>query len=198
MAPVVDVMRLGIDPGHGGARDRGTDRHGLVEKEENMRLALELCHTLPWDRVEVELLRQGDDYLPLADRGARSVACDWVVSIHINAAPLNLNQRGAEVYILPGGRLAERRVAKQILTAMPKELRTTRVIEALNTEESSDDDWLQRPYNVLSPHAGKVVLVEVGYASNAADRAVMLTDWGRMAIVSAIRSGVAQMLREVL
>jgi N-acetylmuramoyl-L-alanine amidase len=184
-------MKLGIDPGHGG-RNEGTRAGGIYEKDETLALALSLSYTLPQEIIQ-EMLRLGDEYVSNPDRGVRSATCDWVLSIHVNAN-VNKDYNGAEAYVLPGRRLPERLVARQILASMPPELRTTRLMVA----DPDKEKWLEAPYAVLSPHVGRAVLIEVGFASNPTDLSVLQSSWGRMAIVSALRAGVAQMLREVV
>ena len=180
-------MRIGFSWGHGG-HNIGTKAGGILEKNETRRLGEELIHALPHDRVTPEILRVGDEYVSNRDRGARSAGCKFVMDIHINAHE-DHHCAGMEVYILPGERIWERQVARSILAAAPEPLRPGRLRIA------DPIGWTSRAYAVLSPHVCPVVLVEVCYASNAGDLDVLLSGWGRLAIVSSLRAGVATMLR---
>jgi len=183
-------MKLGIDPGHGGT-NTGTNEHGLIEKQVTRALAEQLRHSMPWDTVEPTLLRENDETASQADRGQRSrmARCDWVISIHVNAN-VDLNAHGAECYILPGDSAA-RIISRSILDAVPIPLASMKIIEA---DPDVFGPWIKNPRAILNAHACPTILFEVGYASHPDDLAAILSKWGQMALVSAMRVGVARMM----
>lgn len=184
-------MILGLDPGHGG-RSVGTRAGGIEEKVYNLQLALELVGSLP-QAVMAEMTRQDDEYVNFNDRAIRSTGCDRLVSVHVNACR-NARQHGAEIYILPEHMDIMAPAARRCLEAFPRELRSLKVLAAIDPHPDEDGDWQEAPINVLKHHACPSMLVEVCYASNPADILVLQSIWGRTAIVSALRAGVAGLL----
>lgn len=186
-------MILGIDPGHGGS-SLGTTAGGIIEKRITFELAERLANVCHLMGVHPIMLRVRDEAVTFTRRAALAAAsqCDWVISIHVNAsAP---HQTGAEIYVLKGDRLHERLVGLQILSAMPPQLRTTRVVTAYDDPDNPDDDWKEHPENVIRRYHCPVLLSEVGFASNPDDLAVIDSVWGKSAITMAHASGVARML----
>ena len=184
---------LGIDPGHGGPRNFGTTAGGVVEKDVNLWLAARLSTSLP-HYVRPILLRNLDVAVSFNERGRRAAeaGCRWVLSIHVNANR-NPDMCGAECYVLPN-KLDAKLAARSILEAMPSQLRTVKVIEALDPDPESPGDWQEAPLRVLSPYSCPVVLAEVCYASNIGDRTLLQSAWGELAINAALLAGVARML----
>jgi len=188
-------MRVALDGGHGGSGDTGAQHSDLVEKDLNRDLIMMLANALSWTTFGHHIVRPLDVYLPLSERGERADGSDWTISIHHNAHH-NAGIHGAEVYVPHNASQIEVAVAKEILRTMPDCLSTKRVIEAYNDPNKDGDNWLQNPANVLAPHSDHyALLLEVGYISNENDAAVVSSDWGKVAIVAAIMSGLSVALR---
>ena len=79
-------LTVAIDPGHGGI-DPGAVRDGAQEKSLVLAFGLALRDALVARGFRVVMSREGDDYVPLADRvaGARRAGADLFLSIHLNA-----------------------------------------------------------------------------------------------------------------
>ncbi len=75
-----------LDPGHGG-EDEGCSREGILEKNLNLQIALELRDKLTDMGYEVIMTREDDIYLDLEKRVqiANEMQADIFVSIHQNA-----------------------------------------------------------------------------------------------------------------
>jgi N-acetylmuramoyl-L-alanine amidase len=97
-----NILRIVIDPGHGGKDPGAIGRRGTKEKEINLIVAKELANILRGNYgYEVILTRKDDIFLPLYDRAeiANRVNADLFVSIHCNASR-SRKLNGFEVYFL--------------------------------------------------------------------------------------------------
>ena len=104
--PGVPIVSVCLDPGHGG-KDPGNEEGRRQEKEYTLLLAREVRDLLNGAGLKVTLTRNGDNFVPLADRPeiARRRGADLFVSLHFNAAIAEKDQvKGVEVYCLtPAG-----------------------------------------------------------------------------------------------
>lgn len=97
-----DAPLIVIDPGHGGKDNGATSRHGLLEKEVNLKISKRLKKILESRYgYQVILTRTDDTFIPLEERGgiANENSADLFVSIHANAAK-RLSAHGIETYYL--------------------------------------------------------------------------------------------------
>ena len=90
-----------IDPGHGG-KDPGASDNGVVEKNVNLAIGLELERVLAARGYNVIMTRRTDVYLKLQERTdiANNANADLFVSIHVNALPSKKSMTGFEIYIM--------------------------------------------------------------------------------------------------
>lgn len=90
-----------IDPGHGG-KDPGASDNGVVEKNVNLAVGLELERELLSRGFNVVMTRRTDVYLKLQERTdiANQVNADLFVSVHVNALPSKKSTAGFEIYIM--------------------------------------------------------------------------------------------------
>ena len=95
------VIRIVIDPGHGG-KDPGAAGNGLLEKNINLEISRRLAKNLSDYDVEVILTRDSDLYSDLADRCAMAnkVKAHYFCSIHVNSG----GGTGFESYIYSGAK----------------------------------------------------------------------------------------------
>lgn len=105
-----------IDPGHGGDDPGSISRSGVREKTVALGVSLALARALERrPDLEVHLLRDGDRFVPLWDRGTLATGIKGdrpgiFVSVHANS--FNSPARGFETYFLSDARTEhERRVA---------------------------------------------------------------------------------------
>ncbi len=90
-----------VDPGHGG-KDPGARGNGIIEKNINLSIGLELRRILLTLGYDVIMTRTGDTYPSLQDRTdiANNSDADLFVSIHVNALPSKSSMTGFEIYIM--------------------------------------------------------------------------------------------------
>jgi N-acetylmuramoyl-L-alanine amidase len=108
-----------IDAGHGGEDPGAVSRSGVREKAVALGVARAMAEELKGSQdFEVVLIRDGDTFVPIWDRGAQATAAKGerhgiFVSIHANSAAVRGSPaRGFETYFLSEARTEhERRVA---------------------------------------------------------------------------------------
>jgi N-acetylmuramoyl-L-alanine amidase len=96
------LPRIAIDPGHGGLDPGAISPGGLYEKNITLATARDLALLLlATGRYRVVMTRQGDEFVPLAERvdRARRAHADLFLSIHADALP-DAAKRGALVFTL--------------------------------------------------------------------------------------------------
>ena len=94
--------RIIIDAGHGGKDPGAAGRRGTLEKDINLRAAMELASLFKEEEAfEVLLTRSDDTFVPLAERSRRAneFGADIFISLHCNASH-NPRDSGFEVYFL--------------------------------------------------------------------------------------------------
>lgn len=95
-----------IDPGHGGSQ-KGAEYNGLMEKDINMKVSLELAAELSrYDNIKIYLTHDStEDEMSIKERAefAKKVNADYFFCIHFNASG-NHNFYGAETWITSYGR----------------------------------------------------------------------------------------------
>jgi N-acetylmuramoyl-L-alanine amidase len=114
------VLRVVLDPGHGGSDPGAIGRSGVQEKEVTLDIAHRVAPALAKDGLQVVLTRDDDRFIALEERTARAnaVAADLFVSIHCNASDAP-GARGVETYVLDTSRddLANRIAARENATS---------------------------------------------------------------------------------
>ena len=102
-APKVDrLVIVAIDPGHGGEDPGARGRHGTREKNVTLAIARRLKARIDQEpNMRAVLIRDGDYFIPLAQRVAKSrrLNADLFVSIHADAF-VRPDARGSSVFAL--------------------------------------------------------------------------------------------------
>ena len=115
------VLRVVLDPGHGGKDAGATGLRGLREKDVTLDVARRAAPALTEQGMEVMLTRDDDRLPTLEERTARANAfgADLFVFIHCNASETK-GHRGVETYVLDATRdeLAARVAARENSTPM--------------------------------------------------------------------------------
>lgn len=190
-------MRLAIDPGHGG-ESTGAVGNGIVEKDwclsfcRLLAARISVCE-LP---IKTMLTRNSDIDVSLGRRGA--LTNDWhadlVLSVHVNAHPLD-TIAGAMTFSWPGNDVGAA-VSEVICRSVPEPLHRSAMCHFETTDDpTSSDVWLQRPRNVLKPHAATAVLFEVGYLSNESDAEALRDPIVQDGLVFAAIGGVLEAMQ---
>ncbi len=195
--PSCEVIRVVVDPGHGG-RDPGAVARfgGGHEKDVNLSAGLILRDLLlATGRYEVIMTRDRDVFVELDDRVriARQADADLFISLHADSAGDNRSPEGATVYSLNPRAVSRARQnairegdwvdpsrpqeVSQILVDMQianKEGESERFAEALRTEVGRTRPlWRDQPmranFAVLTDAATPAVLFEMGFLTNRDD-----------------------------
>ena len=113
------MSKVFIGVGHGG-KDPGAVAGGLLEKDVNLVMALEMAQVLTRHGVEAALSRtvDEDDTLQEELREAKAFAPDLAVEIHNNAG----GGDGFEVYVQTGAYKEQSRKLAQLMEAQVKQI----------------------------------------------------------------------------
>lgn len=92
------MIKIVIDPGHGGSDRANVGPTGYVEADGNLKMALYTREAVEsrYEDVEVVLTRESDVYLSLTSRGRMGAGADLFHSIHTNAGVTGA--KGSEVF----------------------------------------------------------------------------------------------------
>ena len=177
-----------IDPGHGGA-DSGAYYRNIKESDVNLEISTKLMNGLKKEGATVYLTRYGDYDLSVGKAWNRKRSdlsrraniinnsnCDLYLSIHLNADDSGLLS-GAEVYydtINPDNK----HIASIFQEEFNKNLNSSRHYKENNTK------YLQR--RISRPG----VLLEVGFLSNASERALLTSDVYQNKLINVIKGGI--------
>ena len=216
------INRVVIDPGHGGA-DQGTvGRHGLMEKELVLDVAMRLGKLIE-DRMGSEVIytRQDDTFIPLHARTelANEKKADLFLSIHANSSP-HPKVGGIEVYYLNFTHSAdaldvaarenassdksvyELRDLIQTITLHEKVEESkefaSKVQGTLQTFETRYNNAAKNrgvkkaPFVVLIGASMPSVLAEVGFLSNAKEEQLLKRPEHRQRLAEAFYQGVSR------
>ena len=171
-----------IDPGHGG-RDPGAIHGGIQEKDLNRRVATKVAGLLAQKGVSVTMTRRDDRLVELEDRAAvaNRLSADLFVSIHADSAP-SAGAEGFTLYIATDASRDSHAAARAIERAMAGTGLGNRGVR-------------RHDYRVLVATAGPAVLIEMGYLTNARDRARLTDPRFQDRLADAIAEGIADYLR---
>ncbi len=180
-----------VDAGHGGI-DPGANRPGVMEKDINLAVALQLKDMLNQSGIKVVLSRQTDiDLSPECDnekvRGryhrdlmarvemTEESDADLFISIHANAVA-NAKRHGAEVFYSAkseSGKLLANLIQAELCTAT----------QTNRTAKTAD-------YFVLRRNKIPAALIELGYITNTAERQLLQTPEHQRKLAEAIAKGI--------
>jgi len=195
--PSCEVIRVVIDPGHGG-RDPGAVARfgGGHEKDVNLSAGLILRDLLnATGRYDVVMTRDRDVFVELNDRVriARQAEADLFISLHADSAGDNRSPQGATIYSMNPRAVSRARQnairqgdwvdpsrpqeVSQILVEMQianKEGESERFADALRTEIGRAtplwrDQAMRANFAVLTDAATPAVLFEMGFLTNRED-----------------------------
>ncbi len=175
-------MLIGIDPGHGGSDPGAVGPSGLHEAEINLDVGIKLAEILKRHGLEVVGTRTEDKYVSLFERVRilNRAKCDYVVSIHCNAAA---NQEACYLSTFIQGRGGK---AEPLAEAAQRQL-----VEATG--------WADGGVRVKNLHMTRetdspAILVEMGFISNPDQEAQLKTESMRDALAEAIAKGLLDYL----
>ncbi|SOB90859.1 N-acetylmuramoyl-L-alanine amidase [Ureibacillus xyleni] len=172
-----------LDPGHGG-KDPGASKSGAVEKKIVLEVAKKVQQKLEAAGAIVHMTRVSDTFPTLDDRVVFSEDkfAEIFVSIHVNSAT-NTSANGTETYYS--------------ISANDNEKEDYRLANAINTQIVNNADMNNRKvkradYYVLRNQLIPSVLVELGFVSNASDRAKLVNSEYVEIFADSIYKGILQ------
>ena len=177
-----------IDAGHGG-KDSGCKFGGLTEKSLTLAIAKYASAELASAGVTVLMTRKDDSYPSLTARPdlANRNKADMFISIHINSPGSNSNPSGTEIYYhMQNG--VSKLLGECIMAQMQKNAKLP------NLGVKSDRILYNSGLAVLRGSKMPAVLVEVGFITNARDRAKMTDAAFQRATARSIAEGVRRFL----
>lgn len=185
-----------IDAGHGGSDPGKIGTTGVLEKDVNLAVALQLKKLLESADIEVLMTRTTDQdlsshssYKKVSDLKARVAFIqnnnpDFVISIHQNSFP-DSQIEGAQCFYYSHSKDSEALAAllqKQIIS-------TTRQVKSREIKGNQD-------YYLLKNSPATTVIVECGFLSNPKEEALLSTEEYQKQMAWAIHLGVLQFLNQ--
>lgn len=180
----VDITELTvcIDAGHGG-NDRGTEFDGRYEKDDNVRLALEVGKRLKEKGCKVIYTRKTDTYVSLEERAdfANKKRASYFLSLHRNSAENKVS--GVEAWISTTATLQEQMIAECIL----EEINKVGYGEDRGVKRGYQGNPLQN-YHVNAATQMPSCLLEMGFMSTPVDNVLFDENFSEYA--QAIADGI--------
>ncbi len=193
-----------IDPAHGGADEGVKLTEKIFEKDVTLKVALALQKELQAEGVgPVQLTRTSDSTVKLSERTKmiRTAGSGLLISLHVNAA-FGKKAAGYEVYFPGFGAAApaQKEGAAEIIRDMAGNKHLNASVALAQDILRNMQDVLPRedrrlrdaPVPVLEGLSLPAVVVEMGFATNAEDRKVLMGDNGQKAIAQALAKSVRE------
>lgn len=176
------MAKAHIDFGHGGS-DPGAIGNGLLEKDVNLNVGLEVVEILEEKGVEVTTSRTDDIFVSLGDRVkmANAAGADIFVSIHINGHS-NTAANGLETFSYPGSSVGAI-LSKDIHEAVWK----TGLFKANRGLKTAN-------FQVLRQSKMPAALTELGFISNKDDADIIRKKANQSRMAKAIAKGILKHL----
>lgn len=213
-AAVERIERIVIDPGHGGSDPGALGPGNLKESDLAYALASDLAMVLRDEGYDVQMTREEDEGLKLAQRTrfANQQDADLFISIHVSSAD-NSRAHGVETYYLNTGsdRYATRLAARENQQTEEQVSTLAFILADLATKGNTVDSralakLLQAEMKGLASDRKKelraalfyvllgarmpAVLFEAGFMSNADDVARLQNDRTRLDLARRIAKGI--------
>ena len=155
-----------VDPGHGGMDSGSIGDEGRYEKEDTLKLSLEIMNNLEAMGFTVAMSRTEDEEVDRALRGelANQSGAQLFISVHRNKA--DGEGHGVEAFIPKRNDEGSRLLATNIMHALAGQGFAERTVRA-GTLQNKDTDYEENA--VVSMPA---VLIEVGFISSLEDNAL--------------------------
>lgn len=172
-----------IDPGHGG-KDPGAVSGTAVEKEIALKVSKLVQSKLQADGAKVLLTRSGDTYPSLDERPqfATKNSAEMFISIHVNSVG-NTAPKGTETYYS--------------VTSNDNEKEDLALATSINNQIVKNANMNNRgvkreDYRVIKNISIPAILVELGFVSNAEDRAKLVNDKYVEIFAQSIYNGIVE------
>lgn len=181
------MVKIWIDPGHGGTDSGAVGDAGHVEKKVNLHLALLLNEYLltNFSNVQTQLTRTGDNTVSLSQRtnAANAWGANYFISIHHNSGPATARGYEDFIHLNVGDSTTTGRIRRAIYTEV-----TRRVLPKYGLPNRGAK---KADFHVLRETSMPASLIEVCFVSNASDRALMDNPQFYRDMASALGDGLA-------
>lgn len=169
-----------IDAGHGGS-DCGATRNGIYEKNITLDVSKKVYDLLVKKGYDVYMTRDKDEFVSLQDRVAISenISPDIFVSIHVNSSNAE-SPNGLETHYYKDNSL---QLAKTVHASM------------LNHIKAYNRGLFKSKFYVINHTTAPAILVEIGFISNNAERAQLVSESRKQATAKAIAEGIHEYLK---
>jgi N-acetylmuramoyl-L-alanine amidase len=170
-----------IDPGHGGY-DGGASAAGVYEKNINLQVSLKFADALRKHGATVYLTRSKDEFISLDNRVifSNSIKPDAFISIHVNSSTSS-SACGIEAY---------HNSEDGVMPAESKQLATLLQSELIKATGAYSRGVRDESFRVIRDNEAPAVLVEIGFVSNATERANLTNDTYQNKLVTGLINGV--------
>lgn len=164
-----------IDPGHGGS-DVGATRNGIYEKNITLDVSKRVADLLTKKGYIVEMTRTNDATVSLQERVefSENINPDIFVSIHVNSSNSDAPS-GLETHYYKDNSL---KLAKNVHASL------------LNNINSNDRGLFKSKFYVINHTTAPAILIEIGFISNASERAQLVSESRKQATAKAIAEGI--------
>lgn len=189
-ARVLPPVKIAIDAGHGGVHTGYVGRSGLMEKDINLEVSLELERILKEWGAEVYMTRRADrHFAPRVDddldervERVNREAPDLFLSVHSNGAD-NTSARGYEIFVPKHAAGARDRESRDVAALIRRELG-----EVWDSPDRGTKD--DRNLRVLGGTRCPGVLVELEFVSNPQAERQLASSAVRRRLAEAIADAV--------
>ena len=173
--------KIVIDPGHGGT-DVGAIRGDITEKDITLDVSKRVRDILEKKGYKVEMTRDTDKTVSLQDRVAFSEERhpDIFVSIHVNSSE-KPEITGIETHYY---RQESMSLAQTVHASLASNIK------------SKNRGLFKSKFYVINHTTAPAILVEIGFISNAGERAELTSDKRKQATAKAIADGVENYFKE--
>lgn len=170
-----------IDPGHGGS-DYGAIRAGINEKDINLDVAKRVQALLLNQGVNVYMTRDKDEFISLQDRTifCAAKAPELFVSVHVNSS-VRPEIVGIETHYYHQESL---------------ELAQTVHASLISHVKSKDRGLFKSKFYVINHTDVPAILVEIGFMSNDAERAELVSEQRKQQTAKAVAEGILKYLNK--
>ncbi len=170
-----------LDPGHGG-EDCGAIRGDISEKAITLDVSTRVQHLLEKAGYTVHMTREDDSTVSLQERVefSEDIQPDIFVSIHVNSSEKPAIT-GIETHYYRQESLS---LAQTIHAAM------------MSNVKANNRGLFKSKFYVINHTTSPAILVEIGFLSNAEERAELVSEKRRQATAKAIAEGVQNYFRD--
>ena len=175
------IQKIVLDPGHGGS-DVGAIRGDITKKAITLDVSKRVQNILEKKGYKVEMTRDTDKTVSLQDRVAFSEERhpDIFVSIHVNSSE-KPEITGIETHYY---RQESMSLAQTVHASLASNIK------------SKNRGLFKSKFYVINHTTAPAILVEIGFISNAEERAELVSDKRKQATAKAIAEGVENYFKE--